>query len=945
MNAASNETIRWFTELDKSVIAVAGGKGANLGELTQTDIPVPPGFVVTTAGYRHFVEANDLQDQILELAAKPEAEDPTAYEAVSARIHDLFMAGSMPEDLSETIRASYDELLGESPGGEDTAVAVRSSATAEDLPSASFAGQQETFLNVSGPEALLEAVKECWASLWTARAMAYRERQDVEHEAVAMGVVVQAMVSAEVSGILFTANPNTGARDELVVNASFGLGEAIVSGEVTPDSYVLDRESLTSKETTLGTKEVMIVAAEAQGTDGQRTTTQDVPEARRGESALSEALLGELGALGVRVEEHFGGVPQDVEWAVADGSVWLLQARPITNLPPAPLWDVSWEPPVPGTTWMRRQVVEHMPEPLSPLFDELYLEEGLTQSIEELVSFMSNSSDVDWIVGQLFPGSFAKTVNGYAYSAASYDFRLEHVRAILRIYVTLVSKLRQEGATAYWREHGLPTYQAKVERWKAVEPADASDAELLRGVRELAAADAIYWFASAVPLNLARLTDSLVDGFLKLVADGSGSSAGPRPTSAPYLRGFPTKAMEAQAQLEGIARDIHSSEALRKLVIATPPKQLLDRLADQPEGQPVLDDLREYLDEYGHQVYNLDFVAPTMADDPLPVLLSLKAAVEHPEHDARARQQELVQEREDLVESTAQSLNPLQRPIFRLLLGWAQHLTPYRDEALFYVGAAWPTLRQLALELGERLTEAGSLDDPDDVFFLNCAELETAGAARSDSQSLPELAELARERRELREARQRLYPPISVPQNAQLKIGPIRLTMFEPQPPGVSEGPTLAGFAVSPGQVTAQASVVRSPAEFDQMEPDTILVCPTTTPAWTPLFSNAKGLVTDIGGALAHGSIVAREYGIPAVMGTGTATRRIQSGQLIQIDGDTGTVTLVDEAGTETDGAEAARPTETRTIFSGQRTALLALAAGAVVGLVVWWRRRQRTGK
>jgi pyruvate,water dikinase len=203
----------------------------------------------------------------------------------------------------------------------------------------------------------------------------------------------------------------------------------------------------------------------------------------------------------------------------------------------------------------------------------------------------------------------------------------------------------------------------------------------------------------------------------------------------------------------------------------------------------------------------------------------------------------------------------------------------------------------LALELGQRLTTAGSLDTPDDVFYLESAELAAASAAREDGISRPELAKLARERRDLREARKRLEPPVSIPPDGRMKFGPINMSMFEPKPITISTGPTLDGFGVSPGQVTARASVIRSPEDFEEMTPDSILVCTTTTPAWTPLFAQAKGLVTDIGGALAHGSIVAREYGIPAVMGTGVATQRIENGQLIQVDGYHGTVKLVDEVG------------------------------------------------
>jgi phosphohistidine swiveling domain-containing protein len=282
--------------------------------------------------------------------------------------------------------------------------------------------------------------------------------------------------------------------------------------------------------------------------------------------------------------------------------------------------------------------------------------------------------------------------------------------------------------------------------------------------------------------------------------------------------------------------------------------------------------------------------------------MSLKALVQNPDSDVRARQAELARGRELLEAETALSLDPIRRWLFRRLLGWAQRHGPYREEALFYVAAAWPTLRRLALELGRRLAEAGSLDAPDDVFYLESGELaqalrlaqDEASGARAAGQARPDFRRLARERRELREARKRLQPPTAVPPEYRLRIGPLDLTLFEPSVPEQDEGSTLHGFAVSPGRVTAPASVIRSPADFDKMEPGTILVCPTTTPAWTPLFAQAGGLVTDIGGVLAHGSIVAREYGIPAVMGTGSATQRIASSQQIAVDGDTGTVILIE---------------------------------------------------
>jgi phosphohistidine swiveling domain-containing protein len=316
------------------------------------------------------------------------------------------------------------------------------------------------------------------------------------------------------------------------------------------------------------------------------------------------------------------------------------------------------------------------------------------------------------------------------------------------------------------------------------------------------------------------------------------------------------------------------------------------------DGQDWLAAFTRYLDRYGHQIYNLDFVVPTQADDPLPVLLSLKAMVHQVSRDARARQRAIVADRDKLVEETARSLDPLRRWLFRVLLGWAQRFGPYREQALFYMGAGWPTLRRLALELGRRLVESGSLLTAEDIFFLETSEIAAAITARAASQGKPELAHLARDRCELREARKRLHPPPVVPLGHKLRFGPFDMSAWETQQRNEPTGMVLRGFAVSPGRVSAPASVIRSPEDFSRMEPGTILVCPTTTPAWTPLFSQARGLVTDVGGVLAHGSIVAREYAIPAVLGTGNASQGIRHGQSVIVDGDRGLVFL-EESGQE----------------------------------------------
>lgn len=283
----------------------------------------------------------------------------------------------------------------------------------------------------------------------------------------------------------------------------------------------------------------------------------------------------------------------------------------------------------------------------------------------------------------------------------------------------------------------------------------------------------------------------------------------------------------------------------------------------------------------------------TQIEDPLPVLLSLKRLVQQDNSGAGSKFAELIEERDLLERQTLESIGPIRRWIFRKLLRWAQNYGPYREDALFYMGAAWPTVRKFALELGRRLVEIGTFASPDEVFYLGAEELVEAYSARAEDKSVTGLGEAAKQRRELREARKKLHPPPMVPEG-RFKIGFINMSFMETQKRNRADSDTLKGFAVSPGKVTGTACVIMSPADFEDMESDSILVCPTTTPAWTPLFSQALALVTDIGGILAHGSIVAREYGIPAVMGTGNITQRIVTGQRITVDGGAGTVKILD---------------------------------------------------
>ncbi|MFC6725869.1 PEP/pyruvate-binding domain-containing protein, partial [Halobium palmae] len=326
--------VLWLDEIRASDLETVGGKAASLGELTAAGLPVPPGFVVTAGTYRAFIEDAGIDEELFE-AVDVDQEDSGALSAAQERAHELIMGTEMPESVREEILEAY-RSVGED--DEEAFVAVRSSATAEDLPDASFAGQQETFLNVR-EEALLERVKECWASLFSQRAIYYRNQKEFPHDEVDIAVVVQQMVDAEKSGVMFTSHPSTG-EPRIIIESAWGLGEAVVSGSVSPDNYVVDRESGEVEELTIADKKLMHVKDPETG----ETSEVEVPEEKREQRVLSDEEIAELVELGVRVEDHYE-TPQDVEWAIYDGEIYMLQSRPITTIQEGGIEDASTDSP------------------------------------------------------------------------------------------------------------------------------------------------------------------------------------------------------------------------------------------------------------------------------------------------------------------------------------------------------------------------------------------------------------------------------------------------------------------------------------------------------------------------------------------------------------------------------------------------------------------------
>jgi pyruvate,water dikinase len=779
-------------------LARAGGKGANLGELIRAGLPVPDGFVITTDAY--------------------------AAIRVPSRDRESYERADLPAAVADAISDAY-RALGEGP------VAVRSSATAEDLPGAAFAGQQDTFLNIAGRADLLDAVRRCWGSLWTERAVAYRDRLGIDPDDVRIAVVVQRMVDADAAGVMFTADPVTGDRDRIVVEAGAGLGEAVVSGLVTPDRFVLWHDGAV-QHVTPGRSEVVVRAAAGGGL---------VHESGRGEAsisatALSKQQLAELARRANEVAALFGR-PQDIEWAIADGRLWLLQARPMTALPP---------PPIRGRlNPLRRRLagvlLELLPTRPYPMDMSTWLPHGpaglmakVTESIGLRGAFEGFLRERDGVVSALVPPRPHPTP-----------------RIVLAPFL-IASRARRHDPARWESDPRYLRYRESVRELAAVDVAGLAWSELIGMPRRALAlvepvADLRIDYLPGAGVALVRLIVALRLSRRRIAVGDlllDGRSATER----------------ANRDLEALAVLVRADSDLARRFASEEPTDLVPAMRRLPQFAALLA-------EHGHRESASPLLAtsPTWAEAPEIVVGLVKVLVAAPQRGGQARERPRIR---------IDGLGPrLQRRIER-----ARVAAAFREDTHYEFTRPLPILRAALLEIGRRLAVAGTLDDAGDIWHLRLEEVESLTAP--DVPAGEALRARARARSALRGelAGTRLIDPRAV---------------FPHRDAGDA---LVAGEPAGTGRATGPVRVIREPAEFGRLRPGEVLVCPSTNPSWTPLFQRAAAVVVDSGGIASHAAIVAREYGIPAVMGTAVGSTTLRDGQLVTVDGDTGRVTAADES-------------------------------------------------
>jgi pyruvate,water dikinase len=696
-------------------------------------------------------------------------------------------------------------------------------------------------------------------------------RQGISPESVALAVVVQLLVPADAAGILFTADPVTGQRDRTMISAAWGLGEAVVGGVVTPDTITVDKESGRILSQQVADKQVMTVRV-----DGG-TQEQPVPDSLRRAPVLSEDVAAALARLGVEIEGLYGQ-PMDIEWALSDGKLHIVQARPITALPetelPAP---IDWSLPNPKGMYARGSMAEHLPNPVSPLFATLGLRiaNKATSVLGREYLGVQDDSNYQYM-----------TINGFTYMGIVMGPREYWI--FTKAAFSQLGNMLGKGTERWQAARQAPL--ELIARWEAKSLDALSPTELLAGVDEIFSEIArLYTVIQAGTLPTASSSETLFTQFYNRLVKRPGD-----PDATAFLFGFDTLPILTEKSLYDQAAWCRGRATLSEYILQTPAEGLANELqnAQPPFGVSPEDwagwreRFQVHIRAYGHVAYDFDFVNPVPADAPQPLLEAIKMYLKGDGRNPYARQEAFIQQRELATQTVLSRLRWPMRGWFLKLLRWAQRTVPVREDSLADLGMGHPQIRRMLGELGRRFVEAGAIHDADDIYWLSEAELKELAAVLERGDILPDYSGRIPPRKALWRSQLKAVPPAILPQNSRWA----KMVPWANQNQGETQ--LLKGLGTSAGKVTAPACVMYGPEDFSRMKPGDVLVATTTTPAWTPLFAMASAVVTDIGGPLSHSSIVAREYGIPAVMATGVATRRILNGQIITVDGSAGLVTL-----------------------------------------------------
>jgi len=864
-----------------------GGKAAGLARLVRDGMPVPSGFVLSGGAFSLYLSQNELDAAI---AASLSVEDAL----------EVLEEGSWPEQLVGELEAAYQTLAGRP-------VAVRSSAVGEDGASASFAGQHRTVLNVSGLDAVRKAVLECWASLYSEEATQYRQIQGLEEEQLLMPVVVQELVRSDVSGVAFTVDPATGSDDVVVIEAAWGLGEGVVSGLVTPDLYRIRKSDGELIEKQVADQKVRIVAAEGGG-----VVEEELAGAAAATPALTDEQAVELARLAARIEAQAGS-PQDIEWALADGSFAILQSRPVTGVAVTPPQDESDEwvsefdsKTHPETIWTSANVQEVLPGLLSPFTNSVNVEALERYGLEPIERMGIKLTNDDPFFAFFYGRAFLNVTmmldvidqTPFASQEALMDQYLSQSRASAKdfdltkiphrpLWKRLIGYVRILPRLIWFRlqmTKDIKTSEEVVRQFAEEDAArpfkDQSDEELVKTFEDGLDRGAEVGITHVSGGGLTGSAFELLRTWTERWLDDEGGVL-----QAKLVTGLAGLESALPAfELWELSRLVLASDVLREAFDAPTGREIQRRVEalDRNETIQFRKAFAQFIKNHGHRSVMEAEAAALSWEEDLPTVYMMIRNYLHADpasspHRIEERQRK---EREEATGDARHRLAFWKKPVFNYALKDAQEWVAMREHTKSLLVRTTDRGRHLTREMARRLVERGRLDDVFDLYQLTWQEAKALFIGELDPADAAE--RIARRKKEDERNRS-----VVLPEMFRGRPKPLR-----PEEMALPDGHQLEGIAVSPGRITGKARVIMDPRRDATIEPGEILVAPVTDAGWTPLFVAAAGVVVDIGGTLSHGSTVAREYGLPAVVNVKHGTRVIKTGQIITVDGTRGVVVL-----------------------------------------------------
>lgn len=857
-----------FQEMDEKQLLLVGGKGLNLGELSKIQgIQVPEGFCVTTLGFQKAIKRNETFQALLAKLAMLKVEDRDKISEISRKIRELILEVEIPSDVVKAVAHYLSQF------GEKHAYAVRSSATAEDLPHASFAGQQDTFLNIIGKDAILQHISKCWASLFTERAVIYRMQNGFDHSQVYLSVIVQKMVFPQASGILFTADPMTSNRKVLSIDAGFGLGEALVSGLVSADCYKVREDQIVDKR--IATKKLAIYGREEGGTE-----TQQIDPDQQKTQTLTDQQILQLARIGRQIEAHFGQ-PQDIEWCLANDTFYIVQSRPITTLYPIPEANDQE-----NHVYLSVGHQQMMTDPIKPLGLSFYLlitpapmrkaggrlfvdvaprlttragREALLNTVGSdplTKSALMTVIEQDFI--KLLPNEQTAPLPGSSHTDMPAQFENDPtiVSNLIKRSQTSIEQLKQN----IQAKSGLDLFDFILE-----------DIEQLKKILFDPQSTAVFMAA----INATTWINENMNEWL-----GEKNAADTLSLSVPH-----NITSEMGLALMDVADIIRPYPEVIDYLQHAKEDNFLDELVKFDGGQEARNAIYAYLDKYGMRCPGeIDITRTRWSEKPItlvPMILSHINNFEPNEGNrkfeqgrrvALEKEQELIDRLKQLPDGEQKAKETKQR------IDLIRHFIGYREYPKYGIVSRYFVYKQALLKEAEQLVQAGVIQEKEDIYYLTFEELhEVARTQKIEDQ-------IIRKQKDEYKHYEKLTPPRVITSDGEIITGAYKQANLPAN--------AIAGLAVSTGVIEGRARVILNMENAD-LEDGDILVTSFTDPGWTPLFVSIKGLVTEVGGLMTHGAVIAREYGLPAVVGVENATKLIKDGQKIRVNGTDGYVEIL----------------------------------------------------